>query len=249
MKVLLAVNTLTSVSNQAYASHLNLAYRMGKEEDDFMLFNGYRMAIDTFRNKAADIALGNDMDYLMFLDDDVLVPSYTYSQLLRCDKDVVTPLVYIRGYPFKTMMFKNTIKDGVNILDHYEDWEEKVLPNGMLECSAIGCSCVLIKVSLLKQLKEKLGNLPFFHTGQNYTEDVYFCMKARELLDNDVSIFVDTTIKAGHLLDQEIVAFDTLKPLRQFYEATVPELKERIENAGSINTVEGKSEVSPQVYI
>lgn len=219
-KTLLAVNTLTSVGSQAYASHLNLAFRMAKTPDDFLLFNGWRMSIDRFRNEAAKIALQQECDYLMFLDDDVLVPSDTYSRLKARDLDIVTPVVYIRGYPFRPMFFKAIQVGEALALDHYNEWKEAEIKDGLLEVAAVGFSCCLIKCELLKKVPPA-----WFVTGTNHTEDVYFCMKARQC--GTPTIGVDTTLLAGHMLDPEFVAEQTVEHLRAFYEAMDPKLKDR----------------------
>jgi len=228
-KVLIAVNTLTAVSSQVYASHLNLVYRIGKDSgDDFILYNAYRMSIDRFRNQAAKFALQGECDYLMFLDDDVLVPRNTYDLLKEANVDVVTPLVYIRAYPFKPMMFK-TIKLGEEIgLATYDDWEDALTAHErpyLLECAAIGFSCALIKTELIRKIPPA-----WFVSGTNHTEDVYFCVKARQLLDNKVGIFVDTRIRAGHLLDPEFISLDTKKELMAYYESCSPEFAAREKN-------------------
>ncbi len=224
-KVLLAVNTLAGVNSQVYAAHLNLAYRIGKETgDEFSLFNASRMSIDRFRNQAAQFALQNECDYLMFLDDDVIVPRDTYTLLKAADVDVVTPLVYIRGYPFKPMMFKSIDFGAETGLTTYDDWEAVIekQTSHMLECAAIGFSCALIKVSLLKKVPPA-----WFVTGTNHTEDVYFCVKARQILENQVSIYVDTRIHAGHMLDPEFITYGMRKPLLDFFDSCTPEYAER----------------------
>lgn len=223
-KTLLAINTLTSVGSQPYASHLNLAFRMGKESDDeFILFNGWRSSIDRFRNEAAKIALHQDCDYLMFLDDDVLVPRDCYTILKKHDVDIVTPVVYIRSYPFHPMFFKSVQGPNGAGLTFYDDWEEVIaerldLFQGLLPVAAIGFSCCLIKVSLLQRIQPA-----WFVTGTNHTEDVYFCVKAKQTL-GDVGIYVDTSVDAGHMLDPEFVSRKNRAALMQFYEALNPHL-------------------------
>jgi hypothetical protein len=221
-KVLLAVNTLTMVDSMAYASHLNLVYRIGRDTtDEFLLYNSRRVSIDRFRNQAAAFALRYECDYLMFLDDDVLVPANIYQTLKSHDKDVVTPLVYIRSYPYKPMMFKGIIDgEGAYGLTTYDDWELKITAeNSLLEVAAVGFSCCLIKCSVLRKIPPA-----WFVTGTNHTEDVYFCIKARKALENQISIFVDTKTYAGHLLDPEFVSYETKKELLMFSESLNPEL-------------------------
>jgi GT2 family glycosyltransferase len=224
MKTLLAINTLTSVQNQPYASHLNLVYRMGKESDDeILLYTGYRTGIDRFRNMAGQVALTQECDLLMFLDDDVAVPRDTYTKLRKHiddGADIVTPLIYIRGYPFEPMMFKSATIEGITGLFAYKDWEKEVsAEQPLLPCSAIGFSCCLMRTKLLSEVRE-----PWFITGTNCTEDVYFCLKARNHYENKINILVDTAIRGGHLLDSEFIDFSTRPALQRFYEDLNPSL-------------------------
>lgn len=228
-KTLLAINTLTSVGSQPYASHLNLAFRMGKTGDEFLLFNGWRVSIDRFRNQAAQIALQQDCDYLMFLDDDVLVPKDTYARLKAWDLDVITPVVYIRGFPFKPMFFQGIqTPQGLGLdlfpLDWRESAKEQISSDGLLKVVAVGFSCCLIKVSLLKKIQPA-----WFVTGTNHTEDVYFCMKATNTLQETgqiPTIGVDTTLNAGHMLDPEFVTEESVNHLREFYRSMDPNLRD-----------------------
>jgi hypothetical protein len=241
-KTLLAVNTLTAVNNQAYASHLNAAFRMGKDypEDEFLLFNGYRTGIDRFRNLAGKIALQNDCDYLWFLDDDVLVPQDTYKRMKDWDVDIVTPVTYIRSYPFKPMFFKTIRSSSGEFagLTHYDNWESDIkaqnqtvregLKLGLLPVAAIGFSCCLIKTELLRKVPPA-----WFVTGPDHTEDVYFCIKARQALNNEVGIYVDTNYGVGHQMDPDFVHPLTLDALKVYYETLNPELKNAREGDNS----------------
>lgn len=233
-KTLLAVNTLTAVGSQPYASHFNLGYRMRDAGDEVMLFNGYRMSIDRFRNRAAALALQGEFDYLMFLDDDVCVNPYTYQKLKARDVDIVTPIVYIRSYPFKPMFFKSIDLGNVGVgLEHYDDWEEKVKIGDLLPVAAIGFSCCLIKCELLKKIPPA-----WFVTGVNHTEDVYFCIKAKQTLSlqgEDVGIYVDTSLDSGHMLDPEFVSHSSVGALRRFYEDMDPSLKVKTVGGDSSN--------------
>jgi len=235
-KTLIAINTLTSVQSQAYASHMNLAFRMAKDcpGDEFLLFNGYRTGIDTFRNLAGRIALQNECDYLLFLDDDVLVPRDVYKRLKDRDVDIVTPFVFIRGYPFRPMFFKSILSDDKKTcgLTPYEDWSEVVeaTKNPLLEVAAIGFSCCLIKTWVLKKIQPA-----WFITGTGHTEDVYFCVKAKQALQGKVRIYVDTTLDTGHMLDCEFVSLQTVESLRHFHEELNPSLKDGREGDNSAN--------------
>src|SRR5271154_6337264 len=101
-KVSIGINVLESVNSFVYASHIKFFtnLKLAFPEDQFVLFTPYRMAIDTMRNAAAKIALEHNCDYLMFIDDDVIIKPETYAVLKAADVDCVMALTFIRGYPF-----------------------------------------------------------------------------------------------------------------------------------------------------
>lgn len=214
-KTLICTNTLTVVNQVAYSNHMHFYFRLGRNcpEDQFALFTPIRMTIDHCRNQAVKVALENDMDYLMFIDDDVLLPFDAYQRLKAADKDVVAGWTVIRGYPFPNMFFK---EDGKGGLEHYND--VSIATKELIEVAAIGCSCVLIKMDLIRRIPP-----PYFITGTYHTEDIYFCMKARKFVP-EVSIFVDPLVKTPHLLTPEAVTPENKEFLKSYFEGSFPEL-------------------------
>lgn len=198
-----------------YANHQQFYFRLGRNcpEDQFGLFTPIRMTIDACRNHAAKVALENDFDYLMFIDDDVLLPFDAYTRLKAANKDICAGWTVIRGYPFPNMFFKDTADGG---LDHYND--VPLDAKELIKVGAIGCSCVLIKVDLIKKIPS-----PYFITGTYHTEDIYFCMKARKFVP-DVEIYVDPLVKTPHLLTPEAVAPENKEFLKSYFEGAFPEL-------------------------
>lgn len=197
IKTLVCINTLTAVKSLAYANHIQFFFRLGRNypTHEFALWTPNRMTIDTCRNFACKVALENEFDYVLMIDDDVLVPFDAYGKLLAADCDVVAGWTIIRGYPYRNMHF---VKDGKNGLTYYDGPQTE----GLLEVDAVGCSLTLIKCELLKRM-----NPPFFLTGTHHTEDVYFCCKAKAAIP-ECRIAVDLSIKTGHVLTDQVVTPD-----------------------------------------
>ncbi len=221
-KILVGINNLTSVSQLAYANHCQFWYRLGKAlpEHDFGLCNPRRMSIDRMRNFAAKAAMELDFDYLLFVDDDVLLPFNAVDRLLKADKDIVAGVTLIRGYPYHPMIFNfmgpQLAADGrTHYVDNYAELANK--ETGLLECDAIGFSCCLIKVQVLRELRP-----PYFVTiDGRCTEDVYFCNKAK-IERPKTEVWVDTTVKTAHILGDDIIEPDNLGPRLAFDEAMEP---------------------------
>lgn len=216
MRTLILVNTLQSVSSFVYSNHMSFATNTIRKfpDDQFWFFTPHRMTIDNARNLAAKQAMSLECDYLMFLDDDVLVPHDTFEKLVAAQKDIIAALVYLRGYPFHVMAFKDAETTGRVSLNYYDDLPKN--EDGSLQelvpLAAVGFSCCLIKVDVIQAIEP-----PYFVTGPLNTEDVYFCLKTREL-DPQPSIYLHTGIKCGHMLNPEPIEYATRDLHTQFCE-------------------------------
>ena len=220
MKTVVGINTLESVNSYVYSNHIELFCKMKEEypQDTFTLVTPHRLPIDKMRNLCAKLALEQNYDYLMFIDDDVLVMPNTYKSLRDADKDIVMALTFVRGWPYPPMFFKSegivTDRDGYRRenLSHYIEWADHVNEEGLVECAALGFSCVLIKVDVLRAVSP-----PYFITSESQTEDVYFCCKARLTLDPAPTIFVDTKVPTEHMLSPDTVTLKNVEELRELH--------------------------------
>jgi hypothetical protein len=223
MKILIGINVLANIKAHAYISHLAFAVTMGKRFPDYYFewHTPERCSIDRMRNEAAKRALEGGFDYLMFVDDDVIVQPNTLESLLACDADIAMAETYVRGYPFNAMFFKyeDRPEDPENPgLLHYNDFEKNVDQNGHLKVDAVGFSVVLIKCSFLKKIPT-----PYFvtqsHGAVQFTEDVYFCLKCVQVMGRDkVKMIVDTNVPTGHILTADFVTRENRNLLREYAE-------------------------------
>lgn len=219
--IFILVNTLDSVKARPYGNHMNFAFYTGKHFPEYQIhfWNPERMAIDTARNQAAIYALELGCDYLLFLDDDVMVPSAGLKVLIEAGKDIIAGLVCIRGYPFNAMAFK-WVEDKDRQLTYFNDWEKKVeeLKTPIVPAAALGFSFCLIKMDVIRALEP-----PYFLTGKDHTEDVYFCLKTQETLNPKPGIFLHTGVHCGHMLNAEPIEWNTRKGFQKFYFASSQE--------------------------
>ena len=217
MKTLIGINTLLALEQPVYASHIQFFYHLGKEfpNDTFALNTPRRMSIDRMRNQSAKYALEMEADYLMFIDDDVVIPVNTLHRLLACDADIAAGWTIIRGYPFNNMFFRHPTGDP-NGLEPFPHPELPTEPGAVLKVDAVGFSCVLIKCSLLKKVP-----VPWFVTGPNNTEDIYFCMKARHCFP-ETTIVVDLGVKTSHALGTEFIEPGNRIEYTKYCEAAYP---------------------------
>jgi glycosyltransferase involved in cell wall biosynthesis len=231
-RVLVGINALTAVNNFCYASHKQEMFRIGRNYPEMELidFTSHRTGIDNFRNSAALMALETECDYLYFIDDDMVLSPNTFGSLLKADKDVVMAQTFIRTYPFDPMYFTfQNREDGQFGLASMKDWEDNVPSDGLIKVDAIGCACVLIKTEVLKKMSP-----PYFVTTPGIcTEDVYFCMKMKEM-NEFCSIYVDTKVPTFHMMEPEFVGAPNVKELRKRYKEDNPEVVEIPRDRGNV---------------
>lgn len=251
-RVTVLVNTLNNVNSFVYSNHIAFWCYTKKifPDVDFKFFTPPRMSIDMARNTAAKIALETDSDYLLFIDDDVLIQPYTLPVLLSAKADITAALVIIRGYPFNVMAFK---RDEKGNLPYFNDLPtvdieiepainpdgnglgrdaiiKKVLKDPVTQedgLAAVGFSCCLIRCDLLKKVKP-----PYFITGPRNTEDIYFCLKAKDTIDQlrfnnldepELKIAMVTSLQPGHFLHPEPIEWATIDIFKSFYEDLYPD--------------------------
>jgi hypothetical protein len=215
-KIVVGVNTLTAVSQPIYSNHCQFWYQLGKRypQFDFILNNPRRMSIDNMRNMTAKVALENDVDYILFIDDDVLVPIDTLGQLLSCDADIAAGWTLIRGYPYKNMFFKYMDEARTALTN----WQDPVkAEDGFFHVDAVGFSCCLIKMSHVKRVTQ-----PYFITGPYNTEDIYFCIKSLKE-HPDTKIVVHPGVLTSHILGLEAIDPLTRDAYKTYFETLYPE--------------------------
>jgi len=187
--ILIAIPTNKNIEAATYKSIFDLKVPKGYKLH-FQYFYGYQ--IDQIRNLIAEWGKGHD--YLFCVDSDVVLPDDTLLKMVGWDRDIVSGL-YIQRIP------------GTHTLEIYEEngyggvinipWENIKLRIGLMEIAACGFGCVLIKSEVLKGMEYPhfvyRSALDHAHT---YSEDVYFCQKAREA---GFKIYADTTILCDHV--------------------------------------------------
>ena len=227
MRVLVGVNTLTTLNQYVYANHCQMWYRLGKDypETQFFFFSPPRMSIDRMRNTSAKVALEQECDYLMFVDDDVLVPFRGFNKLIEANYDIIAGITVIRGYPYNLMAFKF---DETGNLVHFNTFEKEDPTRRVLDVDAVGFSCVLIKTHLLQKLPP-----PYFVTSPGNTEDIYFCMKAIDKLGRaNLNIGIHRDVICGHLGDAKVYMpsnIEYFKALDEFEDPNIVAMDNTVE--------------------
>lgn len=183
-----------------------------------------RQAVDAARNYIIEMAVRLQVDYILFADDDGVLPVDTLEKLLESDKDIVSA----------PMMTRNARDNGEHALCVFEKFDfnigdgksiNKYRPikgfdnsKGYLHSvDAIGGACMLVKKEVFEALFVKHNGRPFefLHeehitkehgiTLRNISEDMCFSERAKE---EGFEIYVDTRIRPVHLGKPKFVRFE-----------------------------------------
>jgi len=133
------------------------------------------------RNYIAAQALQKKCDYLFFVDDDMILPSNTLSDLLLCDKDIVGG-IYNTKYEVQTPVVEFLNEKG---------------NNGLFKVKAIGTGCLLIKTDVFKQLPQPWFKYEWNDNGSiKRSHDWIFCEDARKA---GIKVWANHDLKIKHI--------------------------------------------------
>ena len=144
-------------------------------------------------------------DWILFTDDDMYWDPPMIKRLVDTrdehDLDIVGGLCFQRGEPYQPTMYmrNNPTSGGYNFLEKWDD-------GAVLEVDATGLAFLLITKRAIEKVlggalpdfeqRQKLPPPPIFKWDGRYGEDFSFCQEAKDV---GLSIFVDTSVKIGHL--------------------------------------------------
>jgi GT2 family glycosyltransferase len=238
-KILIYVPSITGkIESKSVEGLMELCFEAASLKDyEFSLQVGQQMFIENARNLAVDYAIENNYDYILWVDDDMVVMpnSMVLTRLLAHDKDIVAPLFFTRKQPYMPLLFDKVVRaDGCHtVYDHRVDYKK-----GLEEVDAVGFGMVLTKVEVFK----KIGN-PYFVFTSTFGEDVYFCAKAKSC---GYKVYCDTTIDVGHIGDSPVIFEGHFLQTRPATELYLKQKKEADE-AGS-KAYEARADIVMPIY-
>jgi glycosyltransferase involved in cell wall biosynthesis len=166
----------------------------------------------------------NDMegDWILFIDSDMVWQPQAMKVLIetrdKFDLDIVSGLCFQRSDPYQPTLYKEAKRASLPGVDanwsgytFMERWDE----DAAMEVDATGMAfCLIHKRVFDRILEHKVGEsfgtfeqrkgqvpAPFFRWEGEFGEDFLFCREAKE---SGSKVFVDTSVKIGHIGDQVI---------------------------------------------
>lgn len=146
--------------------------------------------VDEARNIIVEQAKAAGAKYLMFIDDDNLVPPFAIPRLLNLKAKVASGVYYTKYQPPTPVILKK---------DYVGGWD-KWTYGDVIDVDYIGLGCALIDMSVFDEMeppyfKYSKGSIDPFKAEPHIGEDVYFCDK---VLQAGHKIYVDTYVQVGH---------------------------------------------------
>lgn len=206
MKILIAVPTYENIYPDTFKSIYQLD--KGGHDVDFDFFRGYDVA--SARNKIAKATIERGVDYVLMVDNDVVLPKDALLNLLETEQDFSFRRNMVVGYyPSRSANSANTsgrtatFKFGGEdyaVDDAYTGEELKILKdsgNIRVQIRGSGLGCALIHRSVFEKMKYPWFKWVLYDNETQLSEDLYFCEKFKEIC---TPIFVDTKVSCGHMM-------------------------------------------------
>ena len=207
MKILIAVPTFETIFPDTYKSIWNLD-KCGHEVQ-FEFVRGYDVA--TARNNIAQMALDTGADYVLMVDNDVVLPTDALKLLLEDPKDVCIGYYAHRGndnlYHGRTCACKLKDENGEEYYHYpleseYSGQEMKDRASAgirKIEIHGGGMGCALIRTDVFRKTVYPWYDWVNYGDANRgmLSEDLYFCTQCRI---HRIPIYADVRVACGHLL-------------------------------------------------
>ena len=165
------------------------------------------------RNTIVEHFLDTDMDYLLFIDSDMIWEpdsvELAYNLIQQEQVDIVTGIYFTKGAPHLPVIKKLDIDAGCYNI--FVEWG-----NQPFEVDGAGLGFMLISRKVLEAMKQ-----PLFTWDGGFSEDLNFCLKAKK--DHGFKIWADPLVKLGHVGSKVFTSADWAKQHKPSMKAYVRE--------------------------
>lgn len=207
MKILIAVPTFENIYPDTFKSIYDLDVM--DHDVSFEYVRGYDCA--TARNRIAQMALDKETDYVLMVDNDVVLPKDALLNLLESPVDVCLGYYAHRDsdnhYRGRSCVCKLYDENGNKYFNYPLESEytadelKELKDNGQfrVQIHGGGMGCAFIKTDVFNRIKYPWYdwvNYANEHRGM-LSEDLYFCEGCRK---NSIPIYTDTRVNCGHIL-------------------------------------------------
>lgn len=204
MKITIGIPCFKGVSAEVLEDYMRFMYHLGRryQEHDFYLAIRSKQEQFRARNAIVEAALQVGSDYLLMLDDDMVIdyehhagPNGRYDflrKLIAHDKPIVGALYYQRGGHARPVVMKQGSDGGYYFL------RDEEITGELQEVAVQGGGCILIKTEVFNKVPS-----PWFQPENDYGTDIQICKAAKEA---GFTVWCDTSIDLGHIrVEPEVI--------------------------------------------
>lgn len=205
MKILIAVPTFENIYPDTFKSIYDLD--VSGIDTQFEFVRGYDCA--TARNRIAQIAIDKGVDYVLMVDNDVVLPKDALINLLDDPKEVCLGFYAHRDtdniYRGRTCVCKLQQDTGALWYNYpleseytaKELDELKTKGKYKVRIHGGGMGCALIKTEVFKMISYPWYDWVNYKDMGMLSEDLYFCERCKS---KSILIHTDTRVNCGHML-------------------------------------------------
>ena len=178
---------------------MNLAKWKYNSAFDFFTVATARLQTNYARELLADEAIASSADFILFIDDDMMVPKDLFYGLIRHadSADIMAPLCFQRVPPYNPVLYTLEEKMENGRLTLTSSVIKDYPKNGTFYADSVGFGVALIKTEVLKKVPK-----PWFFSNSALGEDIFFCLRAKK---EGFKLLIDTRIKVGHMASPHCV--------------------------------------------
>lgn len=186
MKLLIGIPSLDFQHVDFVKSLTALIIRLKNDHIDFDLDIESGTLVYCARDRISSKAINEGYTHVLWIDADMVFTDDLFDSLLFNGKEMVSGICQSRRKGYHSCLFKNI---ELNKLERFEDY-----PSETFEIAGCGFGCVLMEVSVLKDVHTNHGTC--FLPMLSYGEDLAFCKRAAAL---GHKFYADPTVQLGHI--------------------------------------------------
>ena len=199
IKILIAVPTFETIYPDTFKSIYDL--EDGGHELIFDFVRGYDVA--TARNNIAQKAIDMGVDYVLMVDNDVVIPKETLLYFLEDAKDVCLGYYAHRNarnvYDGKTCLGKlgpfNYPVEALYSANEIESLRSRGINKEEIHGGGFGCA--FVNAGVFKRLQYPWFDWVNYITRGILSEDLYFCEQCHRV---KIPVYMDTRVGCGHMM-------------------------------------------------
>lgn len=234
-RIFIGICAYSHVSPETLDDYMRFMFHIGRRMPDYDFFHGIISKSEQFRARNALVtgALQVNADYLLMLDDDMIIdpfrttgPNSAYDflkKLLAHGKDIVGALYYQRMGGYLPVAMTKSGDRGYRFLRPDE------ITGGLQRVDVTGGGAMLVNMLVF----DKIGQ-PWFAPEHEFGTDVQLCRKAAEAGFN---VWLDSSIEMGHVKEERVTITSQNRDRYAIETATPGEIKQQNVNTDTYNTL------------